>query len=582
MLSRMASRDPRRRASATCIAAGERSFSFEFFPPKDEAGERQLWQRDPRARAAAADVRLGDVRRRRLHPRPDRRGSPSGIAARDHADPDGAPDLRRPLRATSCARSSARTPTPASATCWRCAATRRTGPARAVEPHTEGGFDYAVELVELVRGARRLLRRRRGLPRGAPATRRRSTPTRACWPPRHEAGAEFAITQLFFRAADYFALVERARAAGVDIPIIPGIMPITNLGQIDAGWPSCPGATCPPRSSSRVAPLDGDPAAVRAEGIAIATELCDELLAGGAPGLHFYTLNRSKATREIYAGARASTRLTADGHSAGPDRLRRPAAAESPTNGSPAPGGGVRAGARTPRRSACAVPSRRSTVARPCQSTPYGDPRQLLDLVARGPVDAHLDLVAHVDPVPGQRDQRCPRRAGPRPSTVQAAPPAGARAVGAHAPASGRRAAPPRAAGRAPSPASPRWHDDRRDRRHRALDVRRQRRQPARVDAHTTTSASSAPVVGVARPTTRPPAQLEVAAVGAEQHRRPARSPSRLASAVGERAHPAGDRPDAEVLLDVGPHPHPRRHVARVVAVQHGRVAARPRAAARP
>ncbi len=117
------------------------------------------------------------------------------------------------------------------------------------------------------------------------------------------AGAEFAITQLFFRADDYFRLVDRVSALGVDIPIIPGIMPITNLAQIRR-MTELSGADLPAEVVERVARPGDDTAAVRAEGIAIATELCDTLLAGGAPGLHFYTLNRSKATREIYANLR--------------------------------------------------------------------------------------------------------------------------------------------------------------------------------------------------------------------------------------------------------------------------------------
>ena len=91
----------------------------------------------------------------------------------------------------------------------------------------------------------------------------------------------------------------------MDIPIIPGIMPITNLGQITR-MAELSGARLPEEVVERVSRYDGDPAAVRAEGIAVATEMCDELLAGGAPGLHFYTLNRSKATREIYAGLRTT------------------------------------------------------------------------------------------------------------------------------------------------------------------------------------------------------------------------------------------------------------------------------------
>ena len=117
---------------------------------------------------------------------------------------------------------------------------------------------------------------------------------------RKDAGADFAVTEMFFRASDYFGLVERLRRNGADFPIIPGIMPITNLRSIGGG-PSCPAATYLPRcwpGSRRERPTR--PSARRG-GIEIATELCDKLLAGDAPGLHFYTLNRSKATREIYA-----------------------------------------------------------------------------------------------------------------------------------------------------------------------------------------------------------------------------------------------------------------------------------------
>jgi methylenetetrahydrofolate reductase (NADPH) len=117
---------------------------------------------------------------------------------------------------------------------------------------------------------------------------------------KRDAGAEFAITEMVLRSSDYFALVERAGAAGVDFPIIPGIMPILNYRSM-AKMVELSGRDIPAEVMDRLAPLEDDPPALRAEGIAIATEMCDDLLAGGAPGLHFYTLNRSKATREIYA-----------------------------------------------------------------------------------------------------------------------------------------------------------------------------------------------------------------------------------------------------------------------------------------
>jgi methylenetetrahydrofolate reductase (NADPH) len=120
---------------------------------------------------------------------------------------------------------------------------------------------------------------------------------------KRDAGAEFAITEMVLRASDYFGLVERAQAAGVDFPVIPGIMPILNYASM-AKMVELSGRDIPEEVMARLDPLKDDPTAVRAEGIAIATELCDALLAGGAPGLHFYTLNRSKATREIYSALR--------------------------------------------------------------------------------------------------------------------------------------------------------------------------------------------------------------------------------------------------------------------------------------
>ena len=113
------------------------------------------------------------------------------------------------------------------------------------------------------------------------------------------AGAEFAVTQLFLDAAAYTALVSRVRAHGCDLPIIPGIMPITSLAQLRR-FAELSGVAVPQRIEQRLTALGDDPAAVRAEGLAIAIELCRELLDADAPGLHFYTLNRSTATLEIY------------------------------------------------------------------------------------------------------------------------------------------------------------------------------------------------------------------------------------------------------------------------------------------
>jgi methylenetetrahydrofolate reductase (NADH) len=122
-----------------------------------------------------------------------------------------------------------------------------------------------------------------------------------------QAGASVLITQLFFDSADYFRFVAALRADGIDVPVLPGIIPIERLGQIERMVELC-GARIPEALRSELAARADDPAAVAAFGVAYATAQCAELLAGGAPGLHFYTLNRSSATRAIVSALRASGR----------------------------------------------------------------------------------------------------------------------------------------------------------------------------------------------------------------------------------------------------------------------------------
>lgn len=120
-----------------------------------------------------------------------------------------------------------------------------------------------------------------------------------------DAGAEFAITQLFFRPESYVSLVERVRALGCDIPIVPGIMPITQIGQV-ARFAEFSGAKIPAEVVARLTAVADDPKAVRHVGVEIATELSLAVLAAGAPGLHFYTQNRSLATRSVLQRVRAA------------------------------------------------------------------------------------------------------------------------------------------------------------------------------------------------------------------------------------------------------------------------------------
>ncbi len=118
-----------------------------------------------------------------------------------------------------------------------------------------------------------------------------------------ERGASFLITQLFFDSELYFRFVDEARASGIEAPILPGIMPITDLGQIKTITGMC-GATIPQSLLEALEWRAADPSAVLQLGISHATLQCAELLARGAPGIHFYTLNRSPATLAILSALR--------------------------------------------------------------------------------------------------------------------------------------------------------------------------------------------------------------------------------------------------------------------------------------
>jgi methylenetetrahydrofolate reductase (NADPH) len=164
------------------------------------------------------------------------------------------------------------------------------------------GFGYASELAAFIRergypfclaGA--------GYPEGHPECRDRDRDV-AHLRVKVDAGVQVIITQLFYDNRDYFSFVARARRAGITAPILPGIMPITNVPQIERITALC-GAAIPRELSGRLHAADGDEAVLRV-GIEHALAQCRDLLAGGAPGIHFYTLNQSPATAAILAELR--------------------------------------------------------------------------------------------------------------------------------------------------------------------------------------------------------------------------------------------------------------------------------------
>jgi methylenetetrahydrofolate reductase (NADPH) len=277
-------------------AGGGHSISFEFFPPKDDAGEAVLWESIRRLEPLAptfvsVTYGAGGTTRDRT----------TRITQRIAADTTLTPVAHLTCVGASAAELRQVVGEYAAAGVTNVLALRGDPPGGPGTPWaaTEGGLTYADELVTLVRETGGFSVGVAAFPEGHREAASLDHDIEVLLG-KQRAGAEFAITEMFFRAEDYFRLVERGRAAGVEIPILPGIMPILNLRQVTR-MAELSGRAVPAEVVARLVVLEDDPAALRAEGIALAAELCDALLDGGAPGLHFYTLNRSKATREIFA-----------------------------------------------------------------------------------------------------------------------------------------------------------------------------------------------------------------------------------------------------------------------------------------
>jgi methylenetetrahydrofolate reductase (NADPH) len=283
------------------VSRGDRSFSFEFFPPKDEAGERVLWEsiRElEKLRPTFVSVTYGAGGSTR-----DRTVAITGRIARETSL---LPMAHLTCVGHTCEEIAQILDDLVAAGVRNVLALRGDPPTGPGTPwlQTEGGVRYASELVSFIRSCADVSIGVAAFPEGHRDAESLEADVAALVAKR-DAGAEFAVTDMVLRASDYFGLVERARAAGVDFPIIPGVMPILGITSMRR-MVEMSGRAIPPETEARLLPLEDDPAALRAEGVRIATELCEDLLAGGAPGLHFYTLNRSRATREIWAALRIS------------------------------------------------------------------------------------------------------------------------------------------------------------------------------------------------------------------------------------------------------------------------------------
>jgi methylenetetrahydrofolate reductase (NADPH) len=271
-------------------------FSFEFFPPKDEVQQRQLWRTVRELESLGPDfvsVTYGATGSTRDRTIVATEAIAQHTTMRSMAHLTCASQSRDQLRQVvgSYAASGIR----------HVLAIRGDmpgGPTVPWQAHPEG-LNNATELVAMVRELGDFCVGVAAFCDPHPEHHDHDLDARIL-ADKARAGASFAITQLFFTASDYFGLVDRVRALGCDLPIIPGIMPITNLKQVTR-FATLSGAALPTSVTDRINEVAEDDDQVRRVGIAIATELSEALLNGGAPGLHFFTQNRSRATREIYA-----------------------------------------------------------------------------------------------------------------------------------------------------------------------------------------------------------------------------------------------------------------------------------------
>ncbi len=275
---------------ADLLAAG-RTCSFEFFPPKDDDAARALEKTIGELEAlepsfVSVTYGAGGSTRERTRDIVIHIERDTGITAMAHLTCVGhtraeLESLLDEYRAAGITNILALAGDP---------------PAGAPDEFDSGDYAYALELVELIRGQDSFSVGVAAHPEGHPRSSDMDTDR------RHLAAkleaADFAITQFFFEAEPYLRMVDELATLGCHKPVLPGIMPVTNARQV-ARFAQLAGAEFPPRLAARFEERSDDPDGVRALGVELASELCQQLLDEGAPGLHFYTLNRSTATRDI-------------------------------------------------------------------------------------------------------------------------------------------------------------------------------------------------------------------------------------------------------------------------------------------
>jgi len=282
--------------------SGLPTFSFEFFPPKDGEGEKRLWSAIEGLESIAPDfisVTYG-----------------AGGSTRD-----------RTIRIASEISAHTTIPTVAHLTCvgstrdelieilgkYREAGIDNilalrgdpVGGPRTPWETTPGGFDHADQLVSLATEIGGFTIGVAAFPDGHPASGGDLESDIEVLLEKERRGASFATTQFFFEADKWEQLVERLAAKGSTLPVIPGVLPVTNVKQLNR-MSELSGVPIPDHITQAFAAVEESPEDVRKLGVEIATELSQKLLDSGAPGIHFYTMNTSTATREIFEGLKGS------------------------------------------------------------------------------------------------------------------------------------------------------------------------------------------------------------------------------------------------------------------------------------